>query len=349
MKSWLTQIKREFWEYNTSFLITPMVIAALVVIAGIYIVIVYGTPDSKLAREFFGDHYSYQNSDNGDNGRTIDFSTADDSETTTAAAVSDGGTEYIIDFSKGEQRPVAASDLNGSMAGNGFQAGNASLYGIHQLFLTVIAFVLLYYMISSLYADRKDRSVLFWKSMPVSETRIVAVKYITSVLAVPLVVTLIAWIAQICYLLLAAIFVWRIGSDPWVDFWSHFDVMGAFFEQLKYILWLGAWYLPLTAWLLFASSLAKRSPFLLATIPFVCVILMERLLFGSWSIGLLLLHHLQVSGLQVQNIIGDDSFAGATPGSVNLLMNIKEMLTGFVIAGLLFPATVWLRNHRFEI
>ena len=348
MKSWLTQLKREYWEYNTSFLITPMVIAGLVVIVGIYIVIVYGSPDSNLAREFFGDNYVYQNSDNGENGRTIDFSIAKDAEPAVTANTDNSTDEYIIDFSKGEQRPLAASDLNVSMSGNGFQAGNPSLYGIHQLFLTVIAFVLMFYMISSLYDDRKDRSVLFWKSMPVSETRNVAVKYIIS-LAVPIVVTLISWLAQICYLILAMVFVYRIGSDPWVDFWSHFDVMGAFFEQLKYVLWLAAWFLPLNAWLLFASSLARRSPFLLATIPFVFVILMERFLFGNWSIGLLLLQHLQATGLQVQNIMGDDSFAGATPGSVNFLLNTKEMLTGFVIAGLLFPATVWLRNHRFEI
>ena len=348
MKSWLTQIRREFWEYNTSFLVTPMVIAALVVVVGIYMVIVYGTPDSKLAREFFGDNYVYQNSDNGDNSRTIDFSTTNDSGPAATARADNGTDDYIIDFSKGEQRPVAASDLNDSMEANGFQAGNASLYGIHQLFLTITAFVLMFYMVSSLYADRKDRSVLFWKSMPVSETRNVAVKYITS-LAVPIVVTLISWLAQICYLILATILIYRIGSDPWGDFWSHFDVMGAFFQQLKYVLWLAAWFLPLNAWLLFASSLAKRSPFLLATIPFVFVILMERLLFGSWSIGLLLLHHLQATGIQLGNIMGDEVIEGVTPGNIDMFMNNSEMLIGIIIAGILYVATVWLRNHRFEI
>lgn len=349
MKSWLTQLRREFWEYNASFLVTPVVIAALVVVAGIYVVIVYGTPDSKLAREFFGDSYVYENSNNGVNGKTIDSPTAKDSGTAVTAQADTGTDEYIIDFSKGEQRPLQASDLDNSITANGYQAGNASLYGIHQLFLTITAFVLLFYMINSLYADRKDRSVLFWKSMPVSETRNVAVKYITSVLAVPVVVTLISWIAQISYLVLATIFVYRIGSDPWGNFWSHIDVMGAFFEQLKYILWLGAWFLPFNAWWLFASALARRSPFLVATIPFAFVILMEKLLFGSYSIGLLLLQHLKAAGIQVGNIIGDEVGEGVVPGNVDLFMNNSEMLIGFFIAGVLFAATVWLRNHRFEI
>jgi len=346
MNSWLTQIKREFWEYNTSFLVMQLGIAALAVIVGIYVVIAYGSPDSDLARSLF-DHdagYDYQYGAERNSGGENDTSTA----TSAAANTNINNDEYIVDFSKGELTPIDESNRGPLVSDSDFNP-TATLFGIHQLFLVITAFVLLFYLLSCLYADRKDRSVLFWKSMPVTENRNVAVKLIIAALVVPVVVTLISWLVQVCYLILAIIFVYRIGSDPWTLVWSNVDVLNAFFQQLKYVLWEGAWFLPLTAWLLFASALAKRSPFLLATIPFVFVILMERLLLGSWSIGLLLLQHLQAAGLQIQNMVGEDSFDGATPGRVNLLLNGTEMLTGLVITALLYPATVWLRNHRFEI
>ena len=350
MNSWLIQLKREFWEYNTAFLLTPAVIAALAVLVGIYVVIAYGTPESEFAHSVFGygDDYAYQTGTGNDSGDNSNPARQDHSETTVNADSNSNRQEYIVDFSKGEIAPVEQSDRSDTDLDIQFNAA-AFMYGIQHLFLTITAFVLLFYALNCLYADRKDRSILFWKSMPVSEIRNVTVKFIITVLAVPVVVTLISWLVQLFYLLLATIFVYRIGSDPWTLVWSNLDVLDVFFQQLKYVLWGGAWFLPLIAWLLFASSLARRSPFLLATIPFVFVILMERLLFGSWSVGLLLLQHLRASALQIQNIMGDDSFAGATPGRVNMLLNLKEMLTGIVIAGLLFPATVWLRNRRFEI
>ena len=103
-------------------------------------------------------------------------------------------------------------DRDNSLSDNWQQHTNTALYGIHQLFVTVTAFVLLYYMLSCLYTDRKDRSILFWKSMPVSENRNVAVKFITAVLVVPIVATLISWLTQICYLVLATVLVSRIGG-----------------------------------------------------------------------------------------------------------------------------------------
>jgi len=128
----------------------------------------------------------------------------------------------------------------------------------------------------------------------------------------------------------------------------HDADLPVFFEQLKYTLWSMAWLLPLSAWLLLSSALGKRSPFLVATIPFVVIIIMENLLFGSWYIGKMLLVHLSAVQTQMANITGN-TLEGLDTGSVDIFLNIAEMILGFVIAGFLFPATVWLRNHRFEI
>ena len=79
------------------------------------------------------------------------------------------------------------------------------------------------------------------------------------------------------------------------------------------------------------------------------VILMERLVFGTYFIGRLLTQHVVTSGLQLENIMGSATTDGTLPGNVDLFMNNPEMLMGLVIAGIMYPVIVWLRNHRFEI
>ena len=259
MKSWLTQIKREFWEYNTSFLVMQSVVAVMAVIVGIYVVIAYGTPDSKLARTIFSndDQFGYQYDAVKERGMA-DNSNKDSDTGTSATANTETSNEYIVDFSKGKLTPIDESNRGSHNNGESFNV-TATMFGIHQLFLVITSFVILFYLLSCLYGDRKDRSILFWKSMPVSETRNVTVKFIVAALVVPVVVTLISWLVQICYLMLTMLFVYRIGSDPWSVVWQNADLMGAFFQQLKYVVWLGPWFLPLTAWMLLASALTVSS------------------------------------------------------------------------------------------
>ena len=345
MKSWLTQIKREFWEYNTSFISLPLVVAALLVIAAIYVVLFYADSDSKVAIELFGRGQQIEDQ------QAVDSNSAspDQDEAAANAAGNETNTsEFIVDFNTGEIRPITAAEITSRSESHGFMA-NAMLFAIHQIFIIIMSFIWLYYMLSCLYDDRKDRSILFWKSMPVSEFRAVAVKLFTAVFAAPLLVTLISWVIQICYLLLSMIYVYRIGSNPWEMIWANADIMQSFFQQMQFVIWAGAWMLPFSAWWLFASALARRSPFLVGTIPFVVVIVLENLLYGKTYVGIMMTQHFQTVAAQLQNIAGVENDITSMPGNVDFLLNYPEMLTGLVIAGILFPATVWLRNHRFEI
>ena len=352
MNAWLVQLKREFWEHNSSFVITPLVIAVLIVIAGCYVVTMYASPDSEIGMELFGQvyQYDYDYGDDGEeeDGEAIDFSGPAETVTGTTP-VDDDRVEYVIDFTRGELTVAEDARTDVTLPVYRQQVITMGLHGIHTLFMTIFAFVLLSYLLGCLHTDCKDRSVLFWKSLPVSEHRNVAVKLLVAVLVVPLLVTVLSWAVQLCYLALTMIFIYRIDADPWEVVWSQADILRAFFEQLKYVLWMGAWFLPFDAWWLFASALAKRSPFLVATIPFVVIITLEKLLFGASFTGSLLLMHMQTGLSQLGNIMGDEMMDITSPRSINLFLNNTEMLAGFVIAGLLFPATVWLRNHRFEI
>lgn len=336
MKTWLIQIKREFWEHQTLFFIIPLSLAALIILAGTYVVTLRASLNSMAGNALFGHVYFLEGKNNTGNAAT-------------PPGDGSAATEYIIDFTKGTLVRAEDTDTDNSETNNRRQMVTLALYGFHSFIMLITSFVLVFYQINCLYGDRKDRSILFWKSMPVSEVRNIATKLIVSLLAVPVLATVISWGMQLCYLGLSTIFVYRVGSSPWEVVWGQTNLLHLFTQELILIIWAAAWWLPLSAWLLFSSALGKRSPFLVATVPIVVVIIMDNLLSGSWHVGNLLLTHFKTVLIQGANLVGEESNAGLTPGTINIFYDTPAMIMGFVIAGILLPATAWLRNHRFEI
>jgi len=135
------------------------------------------------------------------------------------------------------------------------------------------------YLLDCLYAERKDRSILFWKSLPVSDAETVLSKLVVVALVVPLVTALVAILAQ--PLLLGVLNLRFDNLRPFVGFAS---VVGGL-KGLPLLLgaWLQGilWYAPVMAYLLLASVLAKRAPLMYALLPPMVIALMERLLLGS--------------------------------------------------------------------
>ena len=150
----------------------------------------------------------------------------------------------------------------------------AGLLGINGLISTVIAFVLFFYLLGALYDDRRDRSILFWRSLPISDTSTVLSKVITAGLAVPLLVMAIAVVTYFAMLVLLTPFVWFHGANPFSLLWwnsAPFRV-GLFLLVALPLNFL--WALPTFGWLLLCSAAARSKPFLWALlIPLVAGVL----------------------------------------------------------------------------
>jgi ABC-2 type transport system permease protein len=128
------------------------------------------------------------------------------------------------------------------------------LFGV--VFFAVMSVYSTWYLLDCLHADRKDRSILFWKSLPVSDTATVLAKLLTGLLVIPFVYFLAA---DATTLLIAFIVSVRAGASVAGALW-HLDV----WLQLQ-VLWLylivtvAIWYLPFSGWLLVVSASAKRA------------------------------------------------------------------------------------------
>ncbi|NNE04147.1 MAG: hypothetical protein HKN15_00285, partial [Xanthomonadales bacterium] len=86
------------------------------------------------------------------------------------------------------------------------------------LFTLVLAIVVFFYLLGSLYDDRKDRSILWWKSLPASDTLTLASKLLSAMFVVPLFFFVVYVATMIVVTLISTIVVLTLGENPWTLF-----------------------------------------------------------------------------------------------------------------------------------
>lgn len=163
--------------------------------------------------------------------------------------------------------------------------GGTVLFGFGVTFFVVMNLYSTWYLLDCLYADRKDRSILFWKSLPISDTKTVLAKLFTGLLVIPLVYFIAA---DISTLLMAFIVSVRarstLVSGLWQpDLWLQLQAL-----WLYLIVTTAIWYLPFVGYLLVISAWAKRAVMLWSILPPLAAYLLERWFFGTHWVGTLL-------------------------------------------------------------
>ena len=128
----------------------------------------------------------------------------------------------------------------------------------------VLAFVVLFYALGSLYDDRRDRSVLFWKSMPVSNTATVLSKLASMALVTPLITALVGIVVGTVIAIVAASTLAVFGANVLPELLTTSEFYLAPLAVLAVIPVYALWVLPSIAWCMAVSAWAKRAPFLWA-------------------------------------------------------------------------------------
>lgn len=161
-------------------------------------------------------------------------------------------------------------------------AGLVFLLAAGATFFAVMSIYATWYLLDCLYADRKDRSVLFWKSLPISDAATVLSKLATALLVIPAVYFAAA---DLTSLLMAFIISVRARSSLAGALW-HADLWLQLQALWVYLIAASAvWYLPLCAYLLVISAWAKRAVMLWSLLPPLALVLAERWFFGTHAIA----------------------------------------------------------------
>src|ERR1700719_836024 len=169
--------------------------------------------------------------------------------------------------------------------------GLAMPYTHAAMLIGLIAFLVgIFYSLDALHGERRDRSILFWKSLPVSDRTTVLSKASIPLVILPLLVFAVAVILHLVMLFLSiALLLLRGGT---ATLWAHLPLFQMELVLLYGLLVIALWHAPLYAWLLLVSAWARRATFLWAVLPLLAIAVFERIAFHTSHVGDLLLDRL---------------------------------------------------------
>ncbi|WP_350015457.1 hypothetical protein ABNK63_09320 [Rhodanobacter sp. IGA1.0] len=173
-----------------------------------------------------------------------------------------GARQGISFGASGGLRKVIEGMDAGDMSKVGF-ALDIAMYSAMGLLIVVLGFVVFFYCLGALYDDRRDRSILFWKSLPISDASTVLSKVVSATVVAPIVAVIVGIIVGMLQLLIVAITLSFHGVNVWqLLVLAHpFKVM---FNLIGYIPLYVLWAAPAVGWLLICSAWARSKPFLWA-------------------------------------------------------------------------------------
>jgi len=230
-----------------------------------------------------------------------------------------------------------------------------TILGLFAPFVAVTVIIQLYYFTVCLFDERRDMSVMFWRSLPVPDAITIVSKLITGALVIPAVFIGAATATLLFYLTIGLItcIILSFGYD--VNFWSLWvdsDILSGIALVWLHLLPFAIWMLPLFSWLMLASMFAKKAPFLWAILPIAVILLVEGFVVHYFHlsqpfIGSLLVDYFSISKEFVESIQGGpNSFTRTIP--LQALMSKLEVSS--IITGLaLLYGTYWLRVNKGEV
>ncbi|MFC3715661.1 hypothetical protein ACFONC_05800 [Luteimonas soli] len=228
----------------------------------------------------------------------------------------------------------------------------------------VLAFVVFFYCLGALYDERKDRSVLFWKSLPVSDAQTVLSKVASAVVVAPVLAVIASLVTMIGFMVMLSIVVLVHGGNPWTLLWGPASPLTIASGSLAWIPVYALWALPTVGWLMLCSAWSHSKPFLWAImVPLFTGIfvswfdLMEmfnldsswfwsnivgRLLLGTVP-GMDLLYREGISGSE-QDL--QDILATVSPAGQLASLATPQIWIGAVAGALMIYGAIQLRRRR---
>jgi ABC-2 type transport system permease protein len=228
------------------------------------------------------------------------------------------------------------------------------------VFFAVMSIYTAWYLLDCLHSDRRDKSILFWKSLPISDTETVISKLLMGSVVIPLVYFIVADIAALGAAFVLSV---RLGSPLVTHLW-HLDT----WFQLQ-LLWIyiivtqALWFLPLTGWLMLVSAWARKAPALWSILPPLALVYLEREIAHTFVLGNLMWD--RVAGYLPRAFNGGSGGAYSfhthiDKSDINAPTNVWELINpqaffssaalwgGVAVGAALVAAAIVLRHRRSE-
>lgn len=142
------------------------------------------------------------------------------------------------------------------------------------------------YCADALYGERRDRSILFWKSLPVSDRTTVIAKASVPLVVLPAIGYALSVIVQIVLLFASTVILLANGISP-APVWTEFKFFPGLILMFYGLAVHALWYAPIYGWLLMVSAWARRAAVLWALLPWFALAAVERIAGTTFIIGMI--------------------------------------------------------------
>jgi ABC-2 type transport system permease protein len=244
------------------------------------------------------------------------------------------------------------SHMAGMLGNTPASQGTASFaYRVSALLMLTTAFLVgAFYSLEALNGERRDRSILFWKSLPVSDRTTVLAKASLPLVVVPL-LTFAAIVAMHLALLLLSTLALLVQGHDVARLWGEIQPVSLWVALLYAAAAMALWHAPIHAFLLLMSGWARRTAALWAVLPLVAVGLLEKLIFDTLHVAAAVQYRLVGWYGEAFAVHRPErvSFAPATALSPGRFLATPGLWIGLALAAVFIAGAVRLRRLREPI
>lgn len=316
MNAFVMLLRRELWEHRKTFVTLPMVVAGLC-----FVFLLFGLGTLEFGKvQIDGDVKFDIDSMNGETvERQLTFS--------------DSSLKVI--FAEGLQKFTALPEAEREKMLDVAYTAYAMPLAL------VLMLVVPTYLLSCLYEERKDRSILFWKSMPVSDVETVVAKLVAGLVMVPLIYLGFVVVLHLLMFCVSVIVGLLYEVPVWDALVTPANLVARWFKGLLAMLYIGVWSLPLLAWVMLVSSSARSVPIAWAIGVPVALIMFEQAALGTGYVARFIARH-------ASPFESFEQFQGGLATMMTPLIS-AEYLLGLVFALAMFAMTIHMRGKASEL
>ncbi|MFQ5790383.1 MAG: ABC transporter permease [Acidobacteriota bacterium] len=208
--------------------------------------------------------------------------------------------------------------------------------------------VAVFYCLDALHGERRDRSVLFWKSLPVSDLTTVLSKASIPLLILPLLTCAVTVATQFIMLLVSRAVLASSGMSA-ATLWTRVPFVKISLINLFHLVaFHGLWYAPFYGWLLLVSAWSRRAPFLWATLPPVAIGVVEKIAFNTSYFAAMVQHRFMGSPEPAASA-GRMTMDMLAPQPLGQFLTNPGLWLGLGVTAVFLFAAVQLRRYRGPI
>lgn len=214
-------------------------------------------------------------------------------------------------------------------------------------FIIVAFIVQLYYFTACLFDERRDLSIVFWRSLPVPDSQAIAVKLLVGAIILPAIFMLAATVVLLLFIFVALIACIVLSTSQNIDIWGIWfsgNWISNFLITWSSLIPLSVWLMPVFTWLMLASIFAKKAPFLWAILPIAILVIVEAIVVEYFNLSSPYLAIMLINYFDFANAVAGE-YTSISVAPINAIMSKINMGTIVLSAGFIYAA-YWLRVNR---